>query len=127
MTTDVLYQKDPALGLLGIKMQTVKPGQAVMTMQVTKQMHNAFGICHGGFIYTLADAAFSYACNSYDYDAVAQHCSIDYIRPGKTDSILTAVAEEQCISGRTGFYDIKVYNDDNEIVALFKGNSFRIS
>lgn len=126
MDIDSLHKKDPALKLLGIKLISAEAGHSEMTMEVLPSMQNAFGICHGGFIYTLADSAFAYACNSYDFDAVAQGCTIDYVRPGKTGSILTAVAEEKNLTGRTGLYDITVTNEKQEIIAHFRGKSFRI-
>jgi len=122
-----LYESDPALKLLGIKLIKAEPGVAVMTMEVKPEMHNAYGICHGGFIFTLADSAFAYACNSHDFDAVAQHCSIDFVRPGKTGNVLTATAEEKNLAGRTGLYDITVNNEKNETVAHFRGKSYRVS
>ncbi len=127
MDLDELHENDPALKLLGIKLLNEGSGKATLTMDVTPQMHNAHGICHGGFIYTLADAAFAYACNSYDFDSVAQSCSIDYVKAVKAGNCLTAFAEEKNCTRRTGLYDITVTNETGETVAYFRGKSFRVS
>ena len=126
MDVDELYKTDPALKVLGIKLLSVGSGKAVMTMEVGPQMLNGYGICHGGFIFTLADSAFAYACNSYDFNAVAQNCVIDFVRKGITGNVLTAIAEEKNLAGRTGLYDITVSNENNEVVAYFRGKSYRI-
>jgi len=123
---DELYKSDPALKVLGIKLLSAGSGKAIMTMDVGPEMLNAYGICHGGFIFTLADSAFAYACNSYEFTAVAQNCCIDYVRPGKTGNTLTAVAQEKYLAGRTGLYDITISNEKNEVVAHFRGKSYRI-
>ncbi len=126
MDLESLYKKDPALKLMGIKLISAEAGHSEMTMEVLPSMQNAFGICHGGFIYTLADSAFAYACNSHNFNSVAQGCTIDYVRPGKTGSTLTAVAVERSLTGRTGLYDITVTNEKQETIAYFRGKSFRI-
>ena len=117
---------DPSLQLLGIKIDNVGSGHSEATMVVKPEMLNAHGICHGGFIFTLADAAFAYACNSYDFDAVAQNCTINFIRPGKTGNVLTANAEEIILKRRTGIYDITVSDENSKVIAYFRGNSYRI-
>ncbi|RLA05432.1 MAG: hydroxyphenylacetyl-CoA thioesterase PaaI [Gammaproteobacteria bacterium] len=126
MDTEALYKSDPALKILGIQLISIGSGRAEMTMTVTPEMNNAYGICHGGYIFTLADSAFAYACNSYDFDAVAQTCTIDYMRPGKTGSLLTAVAEQKSQGRLTGLYDITISDEDQKIIAFFRGKSFRV-
>jgi len=126
IATEQLHDTDPAMKLLGITMQSLTPGKAVLSMKIQETMLNAHGICHGGFIFTLADSAFAYACNSYDFDAVAQNCSIDFLRPGKTGNVLTAVAKERYLAGRSGIYAITVTNENDEVVALFQGKSYRL-
>lgn len=89
-------------------------------------MLNGHDICHGGFIFALADNAFAYACNTHDKVTVAQSCDIDFIQAGKKDDELTAVAEERTRSGRTGLYDVTVRRSDGEILALFRGRSYQV-
>ena len=95
-------------------------------MTVREDMLNGHAICHGGFIFTLADSAFAFACNSYNLTTVASGCAIDYMAPAREGDLLTARARERSVSGRTGVYDIDVCNQRGETVALFRGKSYRI-
>ena len=96
-------------------------------MTVRPDMVNGHHICHGGLIFTLADSAFAYACNSYNKNTVASACHIDFLAPAKEGDILEAEAVEQSLSGRTGVYDITVRTRSGKTVALFRGKSYRIN
>jgi acyl-CoA thioesterase len=121
-----MYSRDRASQALGAKVASVGPGHAELVMTVRADMLNGHAICHGGFIFTLADSAFAYACNSYNLTTVASGCSIDYMAPAREDDVLTARARERSMSGRTGVYDIEVSNQRGETIALFRGKSYRI-
>jgi acyl-CoA thioesterase len=121
-----MYERDPASQRLGIRIVRVAPGRATLAMSVRPDMLNGHAICHGGFIFTLADSAFAYACNSYNLTTVASGCSIDFLAPARESDMLEALAEERSASGRTGIYDIEVRNQRGERVALFRGKSHRI-
>lgn len=118
-----LYARDTAAHGLGITIQHCGPGEAVLTMTVTDAMLNGHGICHGGYIFCLADTAFAYACNSGNELTVAQHCSIDFVRPACAGEVLTASARETVRRPRSGVYDVAVHGADGEPVALFRGLS----
>ena len=103
---------------------TVKTaGVAEASMVVTGQMLNGHKVCHGGFIFSLADTAFAYACNGYDNVSVAAAASIEFLRPAKEHDRLTAVASERYRGRRRGIYDVTVSNQDGEQVAEFRGRS----
>jgi acyl-CoA thioesterase len=121
-----MYSRDTASKALGIGIVRVAPGVAALTMTVRSDMLNGHAICHGGFIFTLADSAFAYACNSYNLNTVASGCSIDFMAPARESDVLTAHAHERSLSGRTGVYDIEVTNQRGEQIALFRGKSYRI-
>jgi acyl-CoA thioesterase len=121
-----MYSRDRASQALGMKIASVGPGHAEMTMTVRADMLNGHAICHGGFIFTLADSAFAFACNSYNLTTVASGCAIDYMAPAREGDVLTAHARERSVSGRTGVYDIEVKNQRGETIALFRGKSYRI-
>lgn len=123
---DVMYSRDAAAQALNIEVQYVDEGNATLLMQVRDDMLNGLGICHGGMIFALADTAFAYACNSYNFNTIASGCSIDYVAPANKDDTLIAVAEERTRSGRTGVYDVTVMNQEKKVIALFRGNSYRI-
>jgi acyl-CoA thioesterase len=121
-----MYARDRASQALGIELAAVGPGHAELTMTVRAQMLNGHAICHGGFIFTLADSAFAYACNSYNLATVASGCAIDFVAPAREGDVLTALAQERSVSGRTGVYDIEVKNQRGETIAYFRGKSYRI-
>jgi acyl-CoA thioesterase len=112
---------------MGMELLVCEPGRAVLRMEV-KELHlNGHKICHGGFIFTLADSTFAFACNSYNKNAVAAGCSIEFLRPGKLGDVLTCEGLEQTLSGRHGIYDMKVTNQNGEVVAMFRGKSAQIA
>ncbi len=123
---EAMYARDTASKALGIAIARVAPGEADLAMTVRPDMLNGHAICHGGFIFTLADSAFAYACNSYNLNTVASGCSIDFVAPAREGDVLTARAHERSASGRTGVYDIEVTNQRGEKIALFRGKSDRI-
>ena len=111
---------------MGMQLISCEPGRAVIQMTV-KEMHlNGHKICHGGFIFTLADSTFAFACNSYNKVAVAAGCSIEFLKPGQLGDVLTCVGQEQALSGRHGIYDMKVTNQKGEVIAMFRGKSAQI-
>ena len=126
-TATAMYARDRAAHALGLKIVRVQPGRSLLTMAVRSDMDNGHHICHGGMIFTLADTAFAYACNSYNKNTVASACHIDFLAPAKEGETLEAEAVEQSASGRTGVYDITVRTAGGRTIALFRGKSYRIN
>ncbi|MYN30585.1 hydroxyphenylacetyl-CoA thioesterase PaaI [Duganella levis] len=122
-----MYARDPASQSLGMTLDAIAPGHARMSMPVRADMLNGHATCHGGFIFTLADSAFAFACNSHNHVTVGAGCTIDYLSPGREGDVLTASATEQTLAGKTGIYDVNVSNQDGRTIALFRGKSHRIS
>jgi acyl-CoA thioesterase len=121
-----IFARDPASRGLGMTIDGVAPGYARMSMAIREDMLNGHGSCHGGFIFTLADSAFAFACNSYNLNTVGAGCTIDYLAPGGLHDLLTATAVEQALTGKSGIYDVKVSNQDGRTIALFRGKSLRV-
>ena len=119
---DAMWKEDNASKGLGMEILQVKSGEAVLTMTIKPHMVNGHGIAHGGFIFTLADSAFAYACNSYNERTVAAQCNISFIRSGKLGDRLIATAREISRAGRSGIYDVRVTVDDTAIAEL-RGHS----
>ncbi|WP_415919159.1 hydroxyphenylacetyl-CoA thioesterase PaaI [Tateyamaria sp. SN6-1] len=122
-SAQALWAGDHATQSLGMTLQDIAPGRAALTMTVRDDMLNGHGICHGGYIFTLADSAFAFACNSYNQCAVAQTNQITYVTPARPGEALTATATEAARAGRSGTYDVTVTGDDGRTVALFRGQS----
>ena len=121
-----MYSRDQASQSLGMTLDSIAEGRAQMTMRVRPDMCNGHGMCHGGLIFTLADSTFAFACNSYNINAVAQGCSIDFVAAAKNGDTLTARGEMRQQGKRTGVYDITVTNQNDETIALFRGKSYRL-
>jgi len=124
--TEAMWSRDRATQGLGMQILSVKPGYALFAMPVRADMVNGHHICHGGFMFTLADSAFAFACNSYNQNTVASSCNIDFLAPAREGDVLEAEAVERSLSGRTGVYDITLRTRSGKIVALFRGKSYRI-
>ena len=126
-TAEAMWSRDRAAQALGMKIVRVQPGASLLSMTVRGDMVNGHHICHGGMIFSLADTAFAYACNSYNKNTVASACHIDFLAPAKEGETLEAEAVEQSASGRTGVYDITVRTTHGKTIALFRGKSYRIN
>jgi acyl-CoA thioesterase len=116
-------ERDLTARKLGIELISMGPGRCVLRMTVQPDMVNSHGTCHGGMIFTLADSAFGYACNSFNRNAVAQQCDITYLKPVAVGTVLTATAELRETAGRSSVYDMTVRDTDGNTVALFRGLS----
>jgi acyl-CoA thioesterase len=122
-----LYQRDAACRGLGIALLEVAPGQAKVAMTMTDSMVNGHGMVHGGYVFLLADAAFSYACNTYGPVTVAQGAQVTFLRPAHPGDTLIAAASERARYGRNGIYDVTVSQEDGTIVAEFRGQSVMLA
>ena len=123
---DAMYSRDVASKRIGITIAEVREGYARLNLPIKTGMLNGHGICHGGFIFTLADTAFACACNTRNDANLAQKCSIEYKRPGKAGDRLTATAEHLSQDGRYGVYQVTVTDQDDNLIALFEGHSCRV-
>ena len=121
-----MYAEDGASQALGMRVLEVRPGCARLAMKVREDMVNGHQLCHGGLIFTLADSAFAFACNTYDLVTVAAAGTIEFLLSARLGDELTATAEERSRSKRTGVYDVTVRNQQGECVALFRGRSHQI-
>jgi acyl-CoA thioesterase len=122
-----MFARDHTARALGIVVDQVELGTATLTMTVRQDMVNGHNLCHGGMMATLCDTAFAYACNSYNLNTVASGFSIEILTPATLGDTLVAVAVEQVVRGRSGVYDVKLTNQNGDVIALFRGKSARIS
>lgn len=122
-SAEAMWARDDASKWLGAALESVGPGTASLSMTIEKHHTNGHDICHGGFIFTLADSAFAFACNSYNQLVVAQHNVITFVAPGQLGDRLTATAREVARAGRSGIYDVTVKNQAGKLIAEFRGAS----
>ncbi|MEP5152249.1 hydroxyphenylacetyl-CoA thioesterase PaaI [Planktotalea sp.] len=118
-----MWSNDRASPWMGISLDAVSEGQANMQLTVQDHHCNGHGICHGGVIFTLADSAFAFACNSRNQATVAQNNMITFVAPAKLGDVLSADARETSLSGRNGVYDVRVHNQDGGLIAEMRGLS----
>ena len=118
-----MWARDDASRWLGLTLDAVGPGHARMTLTVANHHTQGHDMCHGGFIFTLADSAFAFACNSYNEVTVAQHNTISFLAPAWEGDVLIAEAREVFWRGRSGLYDVRVTNQKGEAVAEMRGAS----
>jgi acyl-CoA thioesterase len=117
-----LHGRDRVCQALGIRLGAVSPGRATVRMTVTGAMVNGLGTVHGGYLFLLADAAFSFACNTYEPVAVAQAAQVTFLQPVAEGDELVAVATERVRRGLTGIYDVTIHSGA-AVVAEFRGHS----
>ncbi len=122
----VMYAKDRATIALGMTVARIGPGSATLTMTVREDMLNGADVCHGGLITTLADSAFAYACNSRNLLTLASGLSTDFVASALLGDVLTADAVEVVLKGNTGVYDVMVRNQNDQVIATFRGRSHRM-
>jgi len=117
-----MYEADLASRHLGIQIDHVAPGQATTRMVVRDTMINGHNICHGGYVFLLADTAFAFACNTYGPVTVAAACDVAFLGPAHLGDELIAQATERHRAGRSGIYDVTVRRA-NTVIAEFRGHS----
>jgi acyl-CoA thioesterase len=122
-SAEAMWQSDLASREVGIALGEVAPGRATVHMEVTPAMVNGHGICHGGFVFLLADTAFAYACNTYGDVTVAAGFDIVFAASAHVGDALTAEAVERSLFGRNGVYDVTVSRADGELIAELRGRS----
>jgi acyl-CoA thioesterase len=122
-SAEALWAGDRASREAGIELGEVGPGRATTRMRVAATMVNGHGICHGAYVFLVADTAFAFACNTYGEVTVAAGCNIVFAAPAKVGDELTAEAVERARFGRNGIYDVTVRRADGELVAELRGQS----
>jgi acyl-CoA thioesterase len=121
-----MWAEDTASAGLGMRLIAVGDGTASVEMTVRDDMTNGHGMAHGGFVFSLADSAFAFACNSRNQVTVAQACDIVFVAPARRGDLLVAEAAERTTFGRNAIYDVTVRRGD-DVIAEFRGRSRQLS
>jgi phenylacetic acid degradation protein PaaD len=123
---DIQHARDSAAHSLGIEVLAASAGSVRLAMRVRSDMLNGHGICHGGLVFTLADTAFAYACNSHGVAMVAAGASIEFLAPASLGERLIATASETSRGERHGLYDVTVCDQAGAVRAHFRGRCARL-
>jgi acyl-CoA thioesterase len=123
LSAEAMWAEDKATRGFGMKIEAVGPGFAVLSLTISAAMVNGHGTAHGGYIFSLADSAFAFACNSHGQRHVAQNCQISYVAPGRLGMRLIAEARERQRGDRSGIYDVTVRTEAGDVIAEFRGHS----
>ena len=110
---------------LGLEIEQIGAGSCTLHYTIRREMLNGFGSIHGGVIFSAADSAFAFACNSYGQVSVALEVSISFTRPALEGDVLHVEAKEIHLGNKTGLYEVRTTNSKGELVALFKGTSYK--
>jgi acyl-CoA thioesterase len=121
----LMLEKDSFSKWLGIQVDAIGPGYCKLHYRINDQMLNGFHQVHGGILFSAADSAFAFACNSHGIITVALDVSITFTRPARNGDLLTVEAKELHLGNKTGLYEIRTTNAAGELVALFKGTAYR--
>jgi acyl-CoA thioesterase len=119
-----MFDSDAYSQWLGISIDNISEGKCELSMTIRKEMLNGFGIAHGSITYALADSALAFASNSHGRHSVSIDTSINHIESLKDGDKITAIAKEEALKNKFGFYTVEI-KKENIIVALFKGTVFR--
>jgi acyl-CoA thioesterase len=124
---DIMLARDQFTRWLGLQVDEVGAGYCRLRYTVKEEMLNGFAQVHGGIVFSAADSAFAFACNSHGRITVALDVSITFTRPARAGDLLTVEARELHLGNKTSVYDIRTTNEKGEMVALFKGTGYRTS
>lgn len=116
-----LLANDPASQMLGITLVDIDEESCSVTMKISDKMTNGYDVCHGGFIYTLADTASAFASSMEGETILSASSQIEYLAPAKLGDVLVAAARVSYISGKNLFCDVQVTNQAQKIIAIVRG------
>ena len=123
LCADTMWKDDKASQALGMEMEVTGVGTASVRMTIRDDMVNGLDVCHGGLVFALADSAFAFACNAYNVQTFAASCQVEFLRPARLGDALHATASEDHRGRRSGYYTVKIHNQRDELVALFRGRA----
>ncbi len=124
---EFLLKQDAASNSLGIKILWADLGKCNLSLEVSQQMVQGHGICHGGYLFLLADTALAFAANTYGDACVVSSANVEFLLPAKQGDVLIAKAREQHKYKRSGLYDVSIFNQKEDIIALYRGKSHQLA
>ena len=120
-----MLEQDHFSQWMELKVNSIAEGTSTVSMFVKQEMLNGFGVIHGGVLFSLADSAFAFACNSRDNLTLALDAQINFIKKAVRGDLLTAYVEEVHSGKTTGVYEVKIRNQASDLIAVFRGTAYR--
>lgn len=111
---------------MGIRLVDVKEKYCLIEMTIRKEMINGLKTAHGGIAFSLADSALAFSSNNTNDASVALNCFINFTKAVRENDVLRAESILVSDTRKTGIYDIKVTNQNQELVASFRGTVYKI-
>ena len=124
---ETMLAKDNFTKWLGIVVDEYKEGYCKLHYTIREEMLNGHSIVHGGIVFSGADSAFAFACNSHGRVSVALDVHISFIDAALPGDVLTVESKEVHTGHKISFYDVTTKNQNGKIVAMFKGTAYRTS
>ena len=111
---------------IGAQLTEVREGYACAKVTIEDRHLNGAGVCQGGVIYTLADLAFAAVANSHGILSLGISNTITFIKSAQLGETIKAECTEQVNHHRLPYCDIKVTNEQGEILAIVTGLGYRM-
>ena len=125
-TAEYMFEKDLFSQWLGIELTEIKDNYCLIKMPIKPEMINGLGTVHGGVTFAFADSALAFSSNNSDAAAVALNCYINFTKAAKKGDVLTAESILLNDTRKTAIYDITIKNQNDEVVAGFRGTVYKI-
>ena len=122
-TSSMMGARDNASKFLGIKLEDIGPAHCVMSLVVREELVQGLNVCHGGYIFSLADTTMAFASNTFDVPNLAQQAQITFLAPGQLGDKLTATAKRTSLAGRNSIWDVEVLDQNGKQIAVFRGQT----
>jgi len=118
---DIMLAGDAFSRWMNISVDALSEGNCTLSCTVRAEMLNGHHIAHGGISYSLSDSALAFASNSHGNKCVSIETSISHLLPVKEGDTMIAKCEEIHRGKTVASYKVYVTNQNDELVAAFKG------
>lgn len=126
-TANYLFNQDAFSQWMGIKILEVKEKYCLLEMPIKAEMINGLKTVHGGVTFAFADSALAFSSNNSGDAAVALNCVINFTSAVRLGDTLFAESKLLTETRKTGIYDILIKNQNEELVASFRGTVYKIN
>ena len=121
-----LNKNDRFAASIGAQLTTIREGYAKAELTVEERHLNGANVCQGGVMYTLADLAFAGVANCHGILTLGISNTITFLKSAKLGDHLTAECTEVLDHQKVPYCDIRVTNQNGEILAMVTGLAYRM-